>query len=137
MNNVILIGRLTRDPEIKYVGQSNHIKVEFSIAVDRNYISKDGARGVDFIPIEAWNNLAEFASSFLHKGDRVGIEGRILIEKYINKEGKNRTISKVKVDNFKLLETKKQKLNNNCFDGNTTFENLQNNDENIEQLLPF
>ena len=137
MNNVILVGRLTKDPDIKYVGVSNHLKAEFSIAVNRDYIDKDGRRGVDFIPIEIWGKQAELCAQYLHKGRQVGIEGRILIEKYKNKDGENRVFTKVKANSFKFLDSKKEVSNNNYFESATVFESVEDYNENVEETLPF
>ncbi|HSQ88358.1 single-stranded DNA-binding protein [Romboutsia sp.] len=137
MNNVILVGRLTKDPEVKYVGESNHLKAEFSIAVNRDYIEKDGTRGIDFIPIEIWGRQAELCAQYLHKGRQVGIEGRILIEKYKNKNGENRVFTKVKANSFKFLDSKKEASTNKYFESVTVFESVEDYDKNVEEILPF
>lgn len=87
MNKVNLIGRMTRDPEVRYT-QSNKAVANFSIAVDRRY-KTDGAE-VDFINIVAWDKTAEFVQKYFGKGVRIGVSGRIQISSYQTPEGQQR-----------------------------------------------
>lgn len=88
LNKVILMGRLTRDPEIRYT-QNNTPVASYSIAVDRNY-SKDQDRQTDFIDIVSWNKAAEFVSKWFKKGSLIVVVGRLQVRKWQDKDGNNR-----------------------------------------------
>lgn len=104
-NLVVLTGRLTADPELKYT-QSNIPVCSFSIAVDRRY--KQGEeRQADFINIVAWRQTAEFVSKHFSKGSMIGIEGSIQTRRYQDNEGKNRTAFEVIASNVQFVEYKK------------------------------
>ena len=77
MNNVCLIGRLTKDPETRYTQTNNTIVVNFSLAVNRRFVRENEERQADFIPIIAWAKTGEFCSKYFKKGQQVGIVGRI------------------------------------------------------------
>jgi len=92
LNQVVLIGRLTRDPTLNYTGQGNPV-ANFPLAIERNFRNKDGERDVDFIDVVAWNKQAEIVAKHLGKGRLVGVTGRLQIRKntkgdrtYINPE---------------------------------------------------
>jgi len=92
MNNVVLVGRLTRNPEIKYVGNDNSPLTKFNVAVDRNYVGQDGEKKADFIDIEIWGRQAENCAKYLNKGSMACVKGQIRVEKYQNSNGENRYI---------------------------------------------
>ena len=105
-NLVVLTGRLTADPELKYT--ANNVPVtSFSIAVERRY--KQGEeKQADFINIVAWRATAEFVSKYFQKGNMIGIEGSIQTRRYTDKEtGKNRTAFEVVANNVQFVESKK------------------------------
>ena len=91
MNNVVLIGRLTADPEYKQTPSGVSV-TSFSIAVDRNYIDKDGTRQTDFINIVAWRNTADFICRYFSKGRMIAIEGSSQTRKYEDKNGNKRSL---------------------------------------------
>ena len=93
MNKVILIGRLTRDPEIRYT-QTGKAVCDFSLAVDRPFTSNSGEREADFINIVVWNKIAENAAKYLAKGRQCAVEGRLQISSY---EG-NDSVRKYRTD---------------------------------------
>ncbi|EGT3731246.1 single-stranded DNA-binding protein [Clostridioides difficile] len=107
MNSVILIGRLTKDPELKYIPGSGTAVSTFTIAVDRDYIKKDGTKETDFIPIEVMGKLAEICANNLTKGRLIGVEGSIRVNSY-EKEGEKRTYTKVHANKIKFLDYKKE-----------------------------
>ncbi|MDB0345059.1 single-stranded DNA-binding protein [Clostridioides difficile] len=107
MNNVILIGRLTKDPELKYIQGSGTAVSTFTIAVDRDYIKKDGNKETDFIPVEVMGKLAEVCANNLTKGRLIGVEGSIRVNSY-EKEGEKRTYTKVHANKIKFLDYKKE-----------------------------
>lgn len=80
MNNVILIGRLTKDPELKYIPGSGTAVSTFTIAVDRDYVKKDGTKETDFIPVEVMGKLAEVCANNLEKGRLIAVQGSIRVE---------------------------------------------------------
>lgn len=105
MNRVILVGRLTADPELKQT--PNGISVcSFSIAVNRPYSSKNGDRQADFINIVAWRAQAEFVSKYFAKGNQIGIDGSIQTRNYTDKDGNKRTAFEVVADNISFIESK-------------------------------
>lgn len=77
MNKVILMGRLTRDPEVRYTQTNNTLVASFTIAVNRRFVRQGEERQADFIPIVAWSKLGEFCSKYFKKGQQVGIIGRM------------------------------------------------------------
>lgn len=134
MNNVILVGRLTKDPDIKYF--NDKVRAKFSIAVNRDYKNKDGSISTDFIPIEAWGKQAELCAKY-SKGKRVGVEGRLIIEKYEDKEGIKKIITKIILKNSTFLDLKNKSIESNYFEGNDIFNKSLVKKENIEAELPF
>jgi single-strand DNA-binding protein len=106
LNSVILIGRLTKDPELRYT--PNGIAVStFNLAVNRNFTNKQGQKEADFINIVAWRNTAELVAKYLTKGSMIAVEGRIQTRNYDNNEGKRVYVTEVVADNVRFLETRK------------------------------
>ena len=97
-NRVILVGRLTAEPELKQTPSGAYL-VNFQIAVDRRFKSQDGERKADFITIVCWRQAAEFVCKYFHKGDPIGIEGSIQTRSYEDKQGNKRTAVEVVADN--------------------------------------
>lgn len=106
INRVVLLGRITKDPEIKYT-QSNIPVVTFTLAVNKTYKDANGERQADFIQLVAWRNSAEFLSRYVKKGNMLGVEGRIQTRSY-EADGAMRYITEVVVDSVQLLESKNQ-----------------------------
>ena len=106
MNNVQLIGRLTKDPEIRYT-QSQTAVVSFTLAVDRR-LKKDGEQTADFISCKAWNKTAEFVSKYFTKGKRMALTGRIETGSYEGKNGKVYT-TEVIADNVEFVDSKEER----------------------------
>lgn len=102
MNVVILTGRLTAEPEMKYT-QSGKSYAKFSLAVNRRYNREE----TDFVNIVAWEKKAELVSQHLHKGSLVGITGSLRIRSYEDDQGAKRKITEVLLDNLEFLESKK------------------------------
>lgn len=106
MNKAILIGRLTRDPEVRYTS-SNRAVCQFSIAVDRPFTNQQsGQREADFINIVVWDKRAENVGKYMTKGRLVAVEGRIQTRNYENNEGKRVYVTEVVADNVQFLESK-------------------------------
>ncbi|MBA4602880.1 single-stranded DNA-binding protein [Thermoactinomyces mirandus] len=105
INRVILVGRLTRDPELRYT-PSGIAVTRFNVAVNRNYTNQHGEREADFINIVTWRNLAENCANYLHKGSLVGIDGRLQTGKYENQEGRMVYTTDVVAEDVRFLEPK-------------------------------
>ena len=110
MNRIILLGRLVRDPEVRYT-PSGKVACQFTIAVDRPFSSQDGQREADFIPVVIWGKSAEVAGNSLTKGQRVLVEGRLQIRSYDAKDGSKRYVTEVIAGNFEFIE-KKENVSN-------------------------
>ena len=108
MNKVVLIGRLTKDPELRYTS-SNIPSATFSLAVNRPFQNQNGVREADFMNIVMWRKQAETAKKYLTKGSLISIEGRIQTRNYDGADGKKVYVTEVVADNFEFLETKGQK----------------------------
>lgn len=105
-NKVILVGRLTADPELKQT--PNGISVaSFSIAVNRSYVSRQtGERETDFLDIVAWRQTAEFVCRYFTKGQPMLVEGSIQTRSYVDKQGQNRRAWEIVADNIRFVESK-------------------------------
>jgi len=103
LNRVILIGRLTQDPELRYTGSGVAV-TNFTLAVDRPFTNQQGERETDFIRIVVWRKLAEVCANNLEKGRLVAVEGRIQVRTYENQEGQRRQAFEVVADNVRFLD---------------------------------
>lgn len=145
MNNVTLVGRLTKDPELRYVGEKNSPVTNFILAVDRDYKSSKGERETDFINIEVWGKQAEILCEYMTKGRMIGIEGKIKVDKYENENGENRYITRVRATSFKFLDYKNKSLDalavkeveDDYYDSNSLFKEVNSIDEISIEKLPF
>ena len=105
LNRVVLIGRLTKDPELRYT--PNGVAVtSFALAVDRNFKSAQGERETDFINILVWRQLAENCANFLAKGKLAAVDGRLQIRSYEGQDGQKRTMAEVIAENVRFLSPK-------------------------------
>ncbi len=105
MNKVILLGRLTRDPEVRYT-QTGKVVCQFTLAVDRPFGNQEGQREADFIPVVIWGKQAETCGNSLSKGQRVLVEGRLQVRSYDAKDGTKRYVTEVIADRFEFIERK-------------------------------
>ncbi|MDX9753249.1 MAG: single-stranded DNA-binding protein [bacterium] len=103
INHIVLVGRLTRDPEIRYT-QTGIPVASFSIAVDRRFKNANGERETDFINLVAWRKQAELVGEYVKKGYLIGVEGALHMRKYQTREGENRTAYEVVCDNIQFLD---------------------------------
>lgn len=140
INNVVLVGRMTRDAELRYTGSGTAV-ASFSIAVERTFTNAQGERETDFINCVAWRKTAEIISNFTRKGSLVGVTGRIQTRNYTNNEGRKVYITEVVCENFQMLEpksvTEKRGQNDNESSGsgysnNSNYSN-QNNSNNTQR----
>lgn len=106
INNVVLVGRLTKDPELKYTGNGTAVAT-FTLAVNRNFTNADGEREADFPNCVIWRKSAEALANYARKGSLIGITGRIQTRNYENQQGQRVYVTEVVCENFQLLESKK------------------------------
>jgi single-strand DNA-binding protein len=102
-NRIILIGRLTRDPELRYVPSGAPV-ASFTLAVDRPFKDQQGNRETDFIDVVAWRKLAEQVSQYMTKGRMVAVEGRLQIRSYETQDGQKRKVAEVVADGVRFLD---------------------------------
>ncbi len=115
MNQVVLVGRLTKDPEPGVIPGSGSSTSKFTIAVNRDYKDKEGKIPVDFIPVEVIGKVADFVNNYISKGRLVAIQGSIRKEEYM-KDDEKRSITKVSAKSVQALESiKKSEENNQTF----------------------
>jgi single-strand DNA-binding protein len=124
MNRTILVGRLTKDPELKYTSSGVPV-ANFTLAVNRPFSSQSGEKEVDFINIQVWRKPAENVANFLSKGSLAGVDGRIQTRNYEGQDGKRVYITEVVADSVQFLEPKKDGNN-----GGNTNQNTNNNPGN-------
>ena len=133
MNKVFLVGRLTRDPELRY-SASNLATMRCAIAVDRQYVREGEERGADFINIVAFGNRAETMKKFLTKGSQIAIDGRIQTGSYDGQDGKKVYTTDVVVENFQFLDSKGSR---NIETGDSEPTNDIPNDNTTDSSDPF
>lgn len=109
LNKVILIGRLTHDPELRYTGSGKPV-TNFSIAVDRPFTNQQGERETDFIRIVVWGKQGEACAKNLGKGRLVAVEGRLQIRSYEAQDGSKKQATDVVAENVRFLDWPKDKL---------------------------
>ena len=122
MNKAILIGRLTRDPELRTTPTGRNV-CQFSIAVNRNFTNANGEREADFIPVVVWRKQAENVCKYCTQGSLVGVTGRIQTRSYDGQDGQKRYVTEVVADNVTFLGSK----NNNTGSASFTEAPINNN----------
>ena len=154
INNLTLVGRLTKDPELKYTGNGTAVAT-FTLAVNRNFTNQSGEREADFINCVIWRKPAETLANYAKKGVLIGVTGRIQTRSYDNQQGQKVYVTEVIADNFQLLESKKADssqntqgsgVSNSQTNNYTRNQQNRNNDESdpfsnpsidIDDSLPF
>lgn len=132
LNEIILQGRLTADPELK-VTTTNKSVTSFSLAVERDF-STEGERETDFINIVAWNGTAEFITKYFTKGRQMIVKGSLRIRKYQTENGENRSVTEVLAEKVYFCGDKEKASNNaNFTPNNADFEEIDDTDDD----LPF
>ncbi|OPJ65091.1 single-stranded DNA-binding protein [Clostridium oryzae] len=104
MNRIILVGRLTKDPEQRMIEDKNKLMAKFTLAVDRGFKNAEGEREADFIPIVLWGKRAEVAMEFLQKGSLISICGRLNCRSYEDSQGIRRYVSEVIGESFQFID---------------------------------
>lgn len=139
INNVTLVGRLTKDPELRYT-QSGIATARFTLAVNRIFKGQDGQQQADFIQIQVWRKTAENVANYCKKGSLVGVVGRIQTGSYENQQGQRVYTTDVVADSVQFLETKSgQNVDNTQKSGpNTQFSHQKQTEQQYEpQTDPF
>ena len=112
LNKVVLMGRLTKDPELRRTGSGTAV-TSFSLACDRDFKSQSGDKETDFIEVVAWKNTAEFVSKYFSKGRMAVVEGRLQIRDWTDKAGNRRTTAEVVAENVYFADSKRSESNEN------------------------
>ena len=130
MNNVNIIGRITKDVEVRKTSTNKSVS-SFSIAVD-NLATKDGEKTTSFFNCNAWNNVAETLSKYTRKGDRIAISGSLIQRNYENKNGEKNSVVEINVNSITLIENKKENASVKSENKSVENDNKINDDD-----LPF
>lgn len=134
MNSVQLVGRLTRDPEVKYTNGDKQIAVaRFTVACNRRY-KKEGEQEADFISCVAFGKVSEFIERYFQKGNAIGINGHIQTGSYTNKDGQKVYTTDVLVESVEFVGSKNENQTGNDTKKNDDFMNIP---EDISEDLPF
>lgn len=154
INNLTLVGRLTKDPDLKYTGNGTAVAT-FTLAVNRNFTNQSGEREADFINCVIWRKPAETLANYAKKGVLIGVTGRIQTRSYDNQQGQKVYVTEVIADNFQLLESKKADSSQNTqgsgvsnsqtnnytrnqqINNNATSDPFSNSSIDIDDSLPF
>ena len=139
MNNIILTGRLTKDVEMRYIPVTGTPVATFTLAVDRDFVKKDGTRDTDFIPVETIGKTAEFCKNYLSKGRLVAVQGSIRVDRYQDKNTQEfRVFTKVSARTVQALD---KKPNTNNTSNNNKSAKEEELDRKLEELasedIPF
>lgn len=145
MNKVILMGRLTREPEVRWTqGEQATAVARFTVAVDRRFIKKGEQQTADFISCVAFGRLGEFAEKYLHKGIKIVIIGRIQTGSYTNKEGQRVYTTDIVVEECEFAESKNSggdgtgsPFAGKPLSGSTAGDGFMNIPDGIDEELPF
>lgn len=107
MNKVVLVGRLTRDPDTKTIDENGKVVTRFTLAVNRRFKNAGGEREADFIPIVLWGRRAEIVSEYMTKGRMISISGRLQTRSYEDKDGNRKYVTEVVADDFQFVDSRK------------------------------
>lgn len=132
LNKVILIGRLTRDPDLRYPS-SNVPVANFTIAVSRSFTNQNGEREADFVNIIAWRKLAEVVKNYTTKGSLVAVDGRIQTRSYTASDNTKRYVTEVVAEEVKFLSPRSQGTNNSSEYNGDSYETNSAPTVNIEE----
>ena len=143
MNKVILMGRLTRDPEVRYTSNTNTLVANFSLAVNRRFAKQGEERETDFINIVAYSKLADFSEKYLSQGTQVNVVGRLQNRSYEDKNGTKKYISEIIAEEIYFADSKKKADESILWQNNSNDTQVTDTTGNIDGLfdsaddLPF
>ncbi|GCF92400.1 single-stranded DNA-binding protein [Enterococcus florum] len=138
INNVVLVGRLTKDPDLRYTANGTGVAT-FTLAVNRNFTNQSGNREADFINCVIWRKSAETLANYARKGTLLGVTGRIQTRNYENQQGQRVYVTEVVAENFQLLESRsasEQRQQSPNYSNNGGFQGSSNTNNNFEQSSP-
>ena len=139
MNKVILMGRLTKDPEVRYTQTNNTLVASFSLAVNRRFVKQGEERQADFINVVAWSKTGEFCSKYFKKGQQVGVVGRIQTRNWDDEQGQKHYVTEVVAEEAYFADSKRDDNAGGSFE-NTFGNNVSQNSEfqvSSDDELPF
>lgn len=119
INNVVLVGRLTKDPDLRYTSNGTGVAT-FTLAINRNFTNQSGDRDADFINCVIWRKPAETLANYARKGTLLGVTGRIQTRSYDNQQGQRVYVTEVVADNFQLLESRTVSEQRRSSDGSSS-----------------
>lgn len=138
MNKVILMGRLTKDPEIRYTQTNNTAVTSFTLAVNRRFTKQGEEQQTDFINITAYSKTAEFISGYFQKGQQVAIVGRLQLRNWEDDQGKKHYVTEVIAEETYFAESKKsQYADSSIMNGNVSNNSAVENNNSYDDDLPF
>ena len=134
INNVVLVGRLTKDPDLRYTSSGSAV-ASFTLAVNRNFTNASGNREADFINCVIWRKPAETLANYARKGTLLGVVGRIQTRSYDNQQGQRVYVTEIVCENFQLLESRsaseqRQTQDNSSFNSGGGFSNNNSQPQN-------
>ena len=131
INNVVLVGRLIKDPDLRYTANGTGVAT-FTLAVNRNFTNQSGNREADFINCVIWRKSAETLANYARKGTLLGVTGRIQTRNYENQQGQRVYVTEVVAENFQLLESRNasEQRQQNPSNSNDNFQGGSNNFNN-------
>lgn len=136
LNRVVLIGRLTKDPELRYT-QSGVAVATFTLAVDRNYKNASGERETDFIPCVTYRQQAELCANYLSKGKLASVDGRVQVRSFEGKDGQRRWVTEVISENVQFLSPKENGGSGNTTSNNNGSVGTYGHEVSLDDDIPF
>lgn len=133
LNKVCLVGRLTRDPELRYLGNGTPV-ANFTLAVNRTFKNRNGERDADFINIVVWRKQAENCANYIGKGSLVSIAGRIQTRSYDGADGQRRYVTEVVADEVQFLDSKNSRTRNRDSYGDSSSNDVGSNDSDTNDV---
>ncbi|MBE6124128.1 MAG: single-stranded DNA-binding protein [Erysipelotrichaceae bacterium] len=132
INRVVLVGRITRDPELRRTSTGTPV-VSFTLAVDNRFAPRDSERTADFISCIAWSNAAEVMEKYVKKGALLGVDGRLQTRTYDGKDGKRVYITEVVCESLRMLDTRSASRGDDFISNIESYEPTNNKIENINK----
>ena len=132
MNRTVLVGRLTKDPDLRYTSNGT-ATASFTVAVNRNFKNASGEREADFINCVAWRKAAETLSNFVKKGSQIAVDGRLQTRSYDNQQGQRVFVTELVVENFTFLDSKKEDGNQSSYKQKESYSQPKGNKDPFER----
>lgn len=135
MNNIVIVGRLTADPEVRYVPSSGTAVATFTVAVNRDFSNREGKREADFLDVQVWGKQGETCAEYLKKGHLVSVNGSVRVDSYTDSQGINRRAWRINANRINFL-TPKGNNNSNSQQSNTSVFEPNFDPSHEGQLVP-